>query len=91
MVDLVLESAVTVPPPIETNWPRHEVDSHNKAQGEDRMLRFAFIFLEDVHTGESKKCDPHDPEESAKQDVQEIEGEPKEERNKPVGKQDGAN
>lgn len=54
------------------------------------MLRLALVLLEDVHAGERKEGHPHDPEEPAAQNVQEIEEETKEEGHEPIRKQDGA-
>lgn len=89
VVNLLLQGAAAVPPPVEANRPGHEVDGHDKAQGEDRVLRLPLVLLEDVHAGQREEGDPHDPEETAAQHVQEIEEEPKEEGHKPIGKQDG--
>lgn len=80
VVHLLLQAAVAVSPPVKPNGPRHEVDGHDEAEGQHGVLRVPLVLLQDVHTGQGEQGHPGDPEEAAKQHVQEIEEESKEQR-----------
>lgn len=80
VIHLLLQAAVAVSPPVKANRPRHEVDGHDEAERQHGVLRVALVLLQDVHAGQREQGHSGDPEEAAKQHVQEIEEESEEER-----------
>jgi len=85
VVHLLLQAAAAVSSPVKSHRPRHEVDSHHEAEGQDRVLRVTLVLLQDVYAREREEGDPRNPEKTTKDHVQEIEEESEEERQKPIG------
>lgn len=91
MLQLLLHAGATgAAAPVEAHGPGHEVDGHHEAQGQDCILRFPLIFVQDIHAGHGEQDDPGDPEEAAKYHVQEAEGEAQCQGQEPVGQEDDA-
>lgn len=84
VINFFFQVVITVPSPIKADRSSHEIDGHNKTKRQHGMLWFSFIFLQDIHTGQSKKGDSNQPEESSKYHMQDVEEKSQEQRGKPV-------
>lgn len=70
--------------PVCSYGSRHEVHSHDEAQWQHGALRVPLELLQDVKAGQGKERDPCEPEEAAKDGVQQVKEAAQEHGEEPV-------
>lgn len=85
MVDFLFQGTCPASPtPVCSYRSRHEVHSHDEAQRQHGALRVPLELLQDVKAGQGKERDPCEPEEAAKDGVQQVKEAAQEHGEEPV-------
>lgn len=85
MVDFFFQGTCTASPtPVCSYGSCHEVHSHDEAQRQHGALWVTLKLLQDVKAGQGKERDPCEPEEAAKDGVQQVKEAAQEHGEEPV-------